>query len=165
MSDGRLDIDTRINTDEAGKELQKLKSDVKKTTDDLTKSVSDYARKNEEALKKSIEALGVEARAKGQSLSAQDRYNVALRSYIDLINKSNGKIKEGDPIAQKRLAALKKEKEAIDATTKKHKSFGDTLKAASPQLSSFNSNLQSIAAGGGALAVAIAAHKTTRKPR
>ena len=101
MSDARIDIDTRINTDEAGKELQKLKSDVKKTTDDLTKNVSDYARKSEKAFKKS-----------------------------------------GD---------------ALSANTKKQKSFGDAIKAASPQLNSFNSNLQSIAAGGGALAVAIAA--------
>ena len=101
MSDGRIDVETRINTDEAGRSLQKIKADVKKTSDDMAKSLDNYARKSERAFKKSGEALG--------------------------------------------------------ANTKKQKSFGDALKAASPQLNSFNSSLQSIAAGGGALAVAIAA--------
>ena len=101
MPDGRLDIDTRINTDEAGRNLQKIKADVKKTADDMAKSLDNYARKSERAFKKSGEAIGT--------------------------------------------------------NTKKQRSFGDALKAASPQLNSFNSNLQSIAAGGGALAVAITA--------
>lgn len=101
MPDGRIDVETRINTDEAGRSLQKIKADVKKTSDDMAKSLDNYARKSERAFKKSGEALG--------------------------------------------------------ANTKKQKSFADALKTASPQLNSFNSNLQSIAAGGGALAVAITA--------
>ena len=101
MPDGRIDVETRINTDEAGRSLQKIKADVKKTSDDMAKSLDNYARKSERAFKKSSEALG--------------------------------------------------------ANTKKQKSFADALKTASPQLNSFNSNLQSIAAGGGALAVAITA--------
>ena len=49
MSDGRIDVETRINTDEAGRSLQKIKADVKKTSDDMAKSLDNYARKSERA--------------------------------------------------------------------------------------------------------------------
>jgi hypothetical protein len=88
-----------------------------------TAKVADKAAEDSnKKLEESLYALEVEAKAKGQAVSAQDRYNVYLNSYIDLLTKTNGLIKEGYPIEQKRLKQLKEaEKAAKEAATAEEK--------------------------------------------
>lgn len=78
------------------------------------KSADDYAKASNKKLQESLNALEVEARAKGQAVSAQDKYNVYLQSYIDLMTKTEGLIKEGYPVEQKRLEQLKEAKKAVE---------------------------------------------------
>lgn len=78
------------------------------------KKADDYAKASNQKLQESLAALELEAKAKGQAVSAQDRYNVYLQSYIDLLTKTDGLIKEGYPIEQKRLEQLKEAKRALD---------------------------------------------------
>lgn len=92
---------------EIGKQEQKNQKEAQKTADD-------YAKASNEKLQESLNALEVEARAKGQSVSAQDKYNVYLQSYIDLLTKTEGAIREGYPIERKRLEQLKDAKRAVD---------------------------------------------------
>ena len=81
------------------------------------KTADEYARESNQRLEDNLKALEVEAKAKGQAVSAQDRYNVYLQSYVDLLTKTNGTIKEGYPVEQKRLEQLKKAEEELKAAT------------------------------------------------
>lgn len=81
------------------------------------KTADDYAKQSNEQLKKNIKALELEAKAKGETVKAQDLFNVYMRSYIDLLTNTEGLIKEGYPVAKKRLEQLTKAKEAVDAQT------------------------------------------------
>lgn len=92
---------------EIGRQEQKNQKEQQKTADD-------YAKDSNKKLQESLYALEVEARAKGQSVSAQDKYNVYLQSYIDLMTKTEGLIKEGYPVEQKRLEQLKEAKKAVE---------------------------------------------------
>ena len=84
---------------------------------EIQKTADDYAAASNKALQESLHALEVEAKAKGESVSAQDKYNVYLQSYIDLLTKTEGAIKEGYPVEQKRLEQLKKAEEELKAAT------------------------------------------------
>ena len=77
------------------------------------KTADDYAKESNKKLKESLYALEVEAKAKGQAVSIQDRYNVYLNSYIDLLTRTNGLIKEGYPVEQKRLEQLQNAEKAV----------------------------------------------------
>lgn len=92
---------------EIGKQEQRNQKEAQKTADD-------YARNSNKKLQESLNALEVEARAKGEAVSAQDKYNVYLQSYIDLLTKTEGAIREGYPIEQKRLEQLKEAKKAVE---------------------------------------------------
>lgn len=81
---------------------------------DAKKKADEYAAASNKKLQESLAALEAEAKAKGQAVSAQDRYNVYLQSYIDLLTKTDGMIREGYPIEQKRLEQLKEAKKALD---------------------------------------------------
>ena len=61
----------------------------------------------------SLKALEVEASAKGEAVSAQARYNVYLKSYIDLLAKSNGAVQKGMPIERQRIKQLKEAEKAL----------------------------------------------------
>ena len=81
------------------------------------KTADDYAKASNKKLQESLNALEVEAKARGEAVSAQDKYNVYLQSYIDLLTKTEGAIKEGYPVEQKRLEQLKKAEEELKAAT------------------------------------------------
>src|SRR5574344_241256 len=101
----------------------KSAEEKKKTEEDAAKNkksektADDYAKESNRALKENLNALEVEAKAKGVSVTAQDKYNVYLQSYIDLMTKTEGLIKEGYPVEQKRLEQLKKAEEEVKAAT------------------------------------------------
>lgn len=95
-------------TEEVAKKAQE------QATKTAQKTADDYAKASNKKLQASLEALEVEARAKGQAVSAQDKYNVYLQSYIDLMTKTEGLIKEGYPVEQKRLEQLKEAKKAVE---------------------------------------------------
>lgn len=78
------------------------------------KEADDYAKASNQKLQESLNALEVEAKARGEAVSAQDKYNVYLQSYIDLMTKAEGLIKEGYPVEQKRLEQLKEAKKAVE---------------------------------------------------
>ena len=92
---------------EIGRQEQKNQEEAQKTADD-------YAKASNQKLQDSLKALEVEAKARGEAVSAQDKYNVYLQSYIDLMTKTEGLIKEGYPVEQKRLEQLKEAKKAVE---------------------------------------------------
>ncbi len=105
--------------DRAAKEAEAAQA---KAAAEAAKKADKAAEDSNKKLEESLYALEVEAKAKGQAVSAQDRYNVYLNSYIDLLTKTNGLIKEGYPIEQKRLKQLKEaEKAAKEAATAEEK--------------------------------------------
>ena len=92
---------------EIGRQEQKNQEEAQKTADD-------YAKASNQKLQDSLKALEVEAKARGEAVSAQDKYNVYLQSYIDLMTETEGLIKEGYPVEQKRLEQLKEAKKAVE---------------------------------------------------
>ena len=70
------------------------------------KSADDYAIASNKKLKEEIAALELKAKVTGETVSVQDKYNVVLQSYMDLMTKTEGLIKEGYPVEQKRLEQL-----------------------------------------------------------
>ena len=95
------------------KEAQ-AKAEIAAKTKEAQKTADDYAKASNQKLQESLNALEVEAKAKGEAVSAQDKYNVYLQSYIDLLTKTEGAIKEGYPVEQKRLEQLREAKKAVE---------------------------------------------------
>lgn len=150
--------------EKSGKETSEA---VKKASEDAAKAVektakasaksADYAAKNTKQLEDSLKALEVEASAKGEAVSAQARYNVYLKSYIDLLSKSNGEIKKGMPIERQRLKQLKEAKAAAEKAGKASKSLTAAFNANGGAAAGFAGKLKSLAASGGGVATAITA--------
>ena len=92
---------------EIGRQEQKNQEEAQKTADD-------YAKASNQKLQDSLKAIEVESKARGEAVSAQDKYNVYLQSYIDLMTETEGLIKEGYPVEQKRLEQLKEAKKAVE---------------------------------------------------
>ena len=78
------------------------------------KTADDYAKESNKKLQAEIQALELKAKVTGETVSAQDKYNVVLQSYIDLMTKTEGAIKEGYPVEQARLEQLEKLKKQLD---------------------------------------------------
>lgn len=93
------------------------------------KTADDYAKASNEQLEKNIKALELEAKAKGENVKAQDVFNVYMKSYIDLLTNTEGVIKEGFPVAQKRLAQMEAAKKALDAQTDAEKKLKAAIEA------------------------------------
>ena len=93
------------------------------------KTADDYAAASNKQLENNIKALELEAKAKGENVKAQDLFNVYLKSYIDLLTDTKGVIKEGSPVAQKRLEQVTKAKAAVDAQTDAEKKLKAAIKA------------------------------------
>lgn len=111
---------------------------------EIQKTADDYAKDSNQKLQASLEALEVEARAKGQAVSAQDKYNVYLQSYIDLLTKTEGAIKEGYPVEQKRLEQLREAKKAVEEAADAEEKLAAAIKltqAATDALNSANRHL------------------------
>lgn len=112
----------RIATENAAATAAEDQAKAQKTADD-------YAEASNKQLEKNIKALELEATAKGENVKAQDLFNVYLKSYIDLLTNTEGKIKEGYPVAQKRLEQVNKAKEAVDAQTDAEKKLKAAIEA------------------------------------
>lgn len=112
----------RIATEAAAAKAAEDKAKAQKTADD-------YAKASNEQLEKNIKALELEAKAKGENVKAQDLFNVYLKSYIDLLTNTEGAIKEGYPVAQKRLEQVNAAKAAVDAQTDAEKKLKAAIEA------------------------------------
>lgn len=106
---------------------------------EAAKNADKAAEDSDKKLKESLYALEVEAKAKGQAVNAQDIYNVYLNSYIDLLTKTNGLIKEGYPIEQKRLGQLKEAEKAAKAAADTEKKLAAAIKLTQEATETINS--------------------------
>ncbi len=132
----------KYEAEEAEKEKQRTEELNKQNA--ARKTADDYAKASNEKLQESLNALEVEARAKGEAVSAQDKYNVYLQSYIDLMTKTEGAIKEGYPVEQKRLEQLKEAKKAVEEAADAEEKLAAAIKltqAATDALNSANRHL------------------------
>lgn len=132
----------KYEAEEAEKEKQRTEELNKQNA--ARKTADDYAKASNEKLQESLNALEVEARAKGEAVSAQDKYNVYLQSYIDLLTKTEGAIKEGYPVEQKRLEQLKEAKKAVEEAADAEEKLAAAIKltqAATDALNSANRHL------------------------
>ena len=82
--------------------------------------------------------MEVEAKAKGQAVSIQDRYNVYLNSYIDLLTRTNGLIKEGYPVEQKRLEQLQNAEKAVKDAEDAEKKLVATIELTQSAIEAIN---------------------------
>lgn len=101
-------------TAKAEEEAAQKKAASEAKIKEAQKTADDYAKDSNKKLQENLYALEVEAKAKGQAVSAQDKYNVYLQSYIDLMTKTEGLIKEGYPVEQKRLEQLQEAKKSVE---------------------------------------------------
>lgn len=128
--------------------IERAEEAAKKAQEQATKTAQktadDYAKASNQKLQDSLKALEVEAKAKGEAVSAQDKYNVYLQSYIDLMTKTEGLIKEGYPVEQKRLEQLKEAKKAVEEAADAEEKLAAAIKltqAATDALNSANRHL------------------------
>ena len=110
----QIDAEWQAIVDELEKRAEAEKKAQEEATKAAQKGADDYAKASNQKLQDSLKALEVEAKARGEAVSAQDKYNVYLQSYIDLMTKTEGLIKEGYPVEQKRLEQLKEAKKAVE---------------------------------------------------
>ncbi len=111
---------------------------------EIQATADEYAKKSNQKLEESLHALEVEAKAKGEAVSAQDKYNVYLQSYIDLMTKTEGLIKEGYPVEQKRIEQLHEAKKAVEEATDAEEKLAAAIElthAATEAMASANKHL------------------------
>ena len=109
-------------------EAAQAKANAEAKAAETAKKANEAADASNKKLKESLYALEVEAKAKGQAVSAQDIYNVYLNSYLDLLTKTNGLIKEGYPIEQKRLEQLREAEKAAKAAADTEEKLAAAIK-------------------------------------
>jgi len=81
------------------------------------KSAEQYIEENNKQLKERLKIIELEAKVRGEAVSAQDKYNAYMSSYIDLLTKTEGLITEGMPIERERIAQLKEARKAVEQAT------------------------------------------------
>lgn len=102
--------------------LKEVEKQERENQKEQQKTADDYAKDSNKKLQDSLKALEVEAKARGEAVSAQDKYNVYLQSYIDLLTKSNGLVTENNQAAKERLATLQEwAQKAKDAATEEER--------------------------------------------
>lgn len=117
----------KYEAEEAEKEKQRTEELKKQNA--AKQEADDLAKASNKALDDELKKLEVEARAKGTSVSAQDKYNVILKNYVALLTETEGKIKEGYPVEQKRLQQLQDAKKALDEETDSQKKLQAAIEA------------------------------------
>lgn len=120
-------------------EAERQRSTELAKQNEIKKAADDYARDSNKKLQESLNALEVEARARGEAVSAQDKYNVYLQSYIDLLTKTEGAIREGYPVEQKRLEQLKEAKKAVDEAADAEKKLAAAIQLTQAATDALNS--------------------------
>ena len=124
--------------------LAKIGQQERENQKEQQKAADDYAKASNKKLQESLNALEVEAKARGEAVSAQDKYNIYLQSYIDLLTKTEGAIKEGYPVEQKRLEQLREAKKAVEVAAGAEEKLAAAIKltqAATDALNSANRHL------------------------
>ena len=119
--------------------LREFEEQEQKNQKEQQKTADDYAKASNQKLQDSLKALEVEAKAKGEAVSAQDKYNVYLQSYIDLMTKTEGLIKEGYPVEQKRLEQLKEAKKAVEEAADAEKKLAAAIELTRAATEALNS--------------------------
>lgn len=119
--------------------LAKIGQQERENQKEQQKTADDYAKASNQKLQDSLKALEVEAKARGEAVSAQDKYNVYLQSYIDLMTKTEGLIKEGYPVEQKRLEQLKEAKKAVEEAADAEKKLAAAIELTRAATEALNS--------------------------
>ena len=119
--------------EEAAKKAQE------QATNAAQKTANDYAAASNKALQEKLKLLEVEAKAKGESVDAQDVYNAYLQSYVDLLTKTNGTIQEGYPIEVRRRKELEEAKKALDAARDSEEKLAAAMQMTQAAVEAINS--------------------------
>lgn len=119
--------------------LAKIGQQERENQKEQQKTADDYAKASNQKLQDSLKALEVEAKARGEAVSAQDKYNIYLQSYIDLMTKTEGLIKEGYPVEQKRLEQLKEAKKAVEEAADAEKKLAAAIELTRAATEALNS--------------------------
>lgn len=138
----RKELDARRRLEEIQKkeaEAAQAKANAEAKAAETAKKADKAAEDSNKKLEESLYALEVEAKAKGQAVSAQDIYNVYLNSYLDLLTKTNGLIKEGYPIEQKRLKQLREAEKAAKAAADTEEKLAAVIKLTQEATEAVNS--------------------------
>lgn len=117
----------KYEAEEAEKERKRTEELNKQNA--AKKEADDLAKASNQALADELNKLEVEARAKGEAVSAQDKYNVILKNYVALLTETEGKIKEGYPVEQKRLQQLQDAKKALEEETEAQEKLQAAIEA------------------------------------
>ena len=115
------------------------KNEENKRQAEAEKTANDYAAASNKALQEKLKLLEVEAKAKGESVDAQDVYNAYLQSYVDLLTKTNGTIQEGYPIEVRRRKELEEAKKALDAARDSEEKLAAAMQATQAATNAINS--------------------------
>ena len=115
------------------------KNEENKRQAEAEKTANDYAAASNKALQEKLKLLEVEAKAKGESVDAQDVYNAYLQSYVDLLTKTNGTIQEGYPIELRRRKELEEAKKALDAARDSEEKLAAAMQATQAAVEAINS--------------------------
>lgn len=120
-------------------EAEAKKNEESKRQAEAEKTANDYAAASNKALQEKLKLLEVEAKAKGESVDAQDVYNAYLQSYVDLLTKTNGTIQEGYPIELRRRKELEEAKKALDAAKDSEEKLAAAMQATQAAVEAINS--------------------------
>lgn len=115
------------------------KNEESKRQAEAEKTANDYAAASNKELQEKLKLLEVEAKAKGESVDAQDVYNAYLQSYVDLLTKTNGTIQEGYPIELRRRKELEEAKKALDAARDSEEKLAAAMQATQAAVEAINS--------------------------
>ena len=115
------------------------KNEENKRQAEAEKTANDYAAASNKTLQEKLKLLEVEAKAKGESVDAQDVYNAYLQSYVDLLTKTNGTIQEGYPIELRRRKELEEAKKALDAARDSEEKLAAAMQATQAAVEAINS--------------------------
>ena len=119
----------RIATEAAAAKAAEAAKAAKAAEEKDRKTADDYAKESNAQLEKNIKALELEAKAKGQGIKAQDLFNIYLRSYIDLLTNTEGKIKEGFPVVNARIEKMEELREAVNGQADAEKRLQKAIEA------------------------------------
>ena len=127
MADGEVKIDTKLDTSGLDKGLKDMKNkldaaDKKAAAQKENEDAAKYIKANTKALQEQIKAMELKASLTGEEIDAGEMYNAYMKSYIDLIAKSNGLVTENNQAAKERLATLQEwAQKAKDAATEEER--------------------------------------------
>ena len=114
----QVELDTRQNIEIVEKreaEARQKQWEQNEAVLNQLKETNNYVEENEKALQEKLRIMEIEAKVQGKTVDLQDKYDVYLQSYVDLLTKTNGTIQEGYPIEVRRRKELENAKKALDA--------------------------------------------------